>query len=65
MTGEERPPPIPMPASPVYAGGAKGLAERLLMGRLPYIRDVRQGPDGLLCLVTRSDDGGPFRLEPA
>jgi len=39
--------------------------ERLLDGRLPYIRDVRQGPDGLLYLVTQSDDGGLFRLEPA
>jgi len=39
--------------------------ERLLDGRLPYIRDVRQGPDGLLYLVTHSDDGGLFRLEPA
>mgnify|MGYP002639729775 CR=1 FL=1 len=39
--------------------------ERLLVGRLPYIRDVRQGPDGLLYLVTHSDDGGLFRLEPA
>lgn len=39
--------------------------ERLLAGRLPYIRDVRQGPDGLIYLVTQSDDGGLFRLEPA
>ena len=39
--------------------------ERLLVDRLPYIRDVRQGPDGLLYLVTYSDDGGLFRLEPA
>ena len=39
--------------------------ERLLVDRLPYIRDVRQGPDGLLYLVTHSDDGGLFRLEPA
>ena len=39
--------------------------ERLLLDRLPYIRDVRQGPDGLLYLVTQSDDGGLFRLEPA
>ena len=39
--------------------------ERLLEGRLPYIRDVRQGPDGMLYLVTHSDDGGLFRLEPA
>ena len=39
--------------------------ERLLVDRLPYIRDVRQGPDGFLYLVTHSDDGGLFRLEPA
>jgi glucose/arabinose dehydrogenase len=39
--------------------------ERLIEGRLPYIRDVRQGLDGFLYLVTHSDDGGLFRLEPA
>ena len=39
--------------------------ERLIEGRLPYIRDVRQGPDGLIYLVTHSDDGGLFRLDPA
>src|SRR4051812_5705838 len=39
--------------------------DRLIEGRLPYIRDVRQGPDGLIYLVTHSDDGGLFRLEPA
>jgi len=39
--------------------------ERLLVDRLPYIRDVRQGPDGLLYLVTHADDGGLYRLEPA
>jgi glucose/arabinose dehydrogenase len=39
--------------------------ERLLVDRLPYIRDVRQGPDGLLYLVTQSNEGGLFRLEPA
>lgn len=39
--------------------------ERLIEGRLPYIRDVRQGPDGFLYLVTHSNSGGLFRLEPA
>ncbi|HSS85285.1 MAG TPA: PQQ-dependent sugar dehydrogenase, partial [Reyranella sp.] len=38
--------------------------ERLLVDRLPYIRDVRQGPDGLIYLVTQSEEGGLFRLEP-
>lgn len=46
--------------------GERGVdEERLIEGRLPYIRDVRQGPDGLLYLVTHSDGGGLFRLEPA
>jgi glucose/arabinose dehydrogenase len=39
--------------------------ERLLVDRLPFIRDVRQGPDGFLYLVTEADDGGLYRLEPA
>ncbi|HZQ01660.1 MAG TPA: PQQ-dependent sugar dehydrogenase [Reyranella sp.] len=39
--------------------------ERLLEDHLPYIRDVRQGPDGLLYLVTQSGNGGLYRLEPA
>ncbi len=39
--------------------------ERLLVDKLPYIRDVRQGPDGLLYLVTHADAGGLFRIEPA
>lgn len=39
--------------------------ERLLAGRLPYIRDVRQGPDGLLYVVTHVNDGGLYRIEPA
>jgi glucose/arabinose dehydrogenase len=39
--------------------------ERLLVDRLPYIRDVRQGLDGLLYLVTHSNQGGLYRLEPA
>ena len=39
--------------------------ERLVSNQLPYIRDVRQGPDGLIYLVTHADDGGLYRLEPA
>ncbi len=39
--------------------------ERLLVERVPYIRDVRQGPDGFLYLVTQSGDSGLYRLEPA
>ena len=45
--------------------GEKWRSEELLVeGRLPYIRDVRQGPDGLLYLVTQSENGSLYRLEP-
>lgn len=50
----------------IEVDGEKYRGEELLLeGRLPYIRDVRQGPDGLLYLVTQSDDGGLYRLDPA
>ena len=39
--------------------------ERLLTDRHWRIRDVRQGPDGLLYIVTDSADGQIFRLEAA
>jgi aldose sugar dehydrogenase len=29
------------------------------------VRDVRQGPDGLLYIVTDEDDGALLRIEPA
>jgi glucose/arabinose dehydrogenase len=38
--------------------------ERLLQGALGRIRDVRQGPDGYLYLLTDSDKGRIVRLEP-
>jgi len=38
--------------------------ERLLEGELGRIRDVRQGPDGLLYLLTDAPDGLLIRLEP-
>jgi glucose/arabinose dehydrogenase len=38
--------------------------ERLLEGALGRIRDVRQGPDGLLYLLTDSAQGRIVRLEP-
>lgn len=37
--------------------------ERLLARKLGRIRDVRQGPDGYLYLLTDSEDGKVFRLE--
>ncbi len=39
--------------------------ERMLQGRLGRIRDVRQGPDGLLYLLTDEDNGKLIRLLPA
>jgi aldose sugar dehydrogenase len=40
-------------------------AEELLAGDLGRIRDVRQGPDGFLYVVTGEDEGGVYRIEPA
>lgn len=39
--------------------------ERMLDSALGRIRDVRQGPDGLLYLLTDDRNGGLFRLLPA
>jgi len=39
--------------------------EELLHGDLGRIRDVRQGPDGNLYVVTGEADGGVYRVEPA
>ena len=39
--------------------------ETLLTELRQRIRDVRQGPDGLLYVLTDEDDGGLLRLEPA
>nr|WP_228632338.1 PQQ-dependent sugar dehydrogenase [Halomonas sp.] len=38
--------------------------EVLLEDTLGRIRDVRQGPDGMLYVVTDEEDGGVYRLEP-
>jgi glucose/arabinose dehydrogenase len=38
--------------------------ERLLGALHQRIRDVRQGPDGLLYVVTDEDDGALLRIEP-
>jgi aldose sugar dehydrogenase len=39
--------------------------EVLLDGAIGRIRDVRQGPDGYLYVLTDDSDGGLFRIEPA
>lgn len=38
--------------------------ERLLQNQIGRIRDVRQGPDGLLYLLTDADPGQLWRLQP-
>ncbi len=38
--------------------------EELLHETIGRIRDVRQGPDGLIYVVTDETDGGVYRLEP-
>jgi glucose/arabinose dehydrogenase len=38
--------------------------ERLFEGLKARIRDVRQGPDGLLYLLTDSPEGQILRIEP-
>ena len=38
--------------------------ERLLEGTFGRVRDVRQGPDGLLYILTDEDAGAVIRLEP-
>jgi aldose sugar dehydrogenase len=44
--------------------GEEVARESLLRELRQRIRDVRQGPDGLLYLLTESDDGALLRLEP-
>ena len=39
--------------------------ERLFTGQLGRIRDVREGPDGYLYLLTDAADGRLLRLEPS
>jgi len=45
---------------------AEELRRESLLGNLRQrIRDVRQGPDGYLYLLTDEDDGALLRIEPA
>ena len=47
----------------VFDGRKLVTEERLLKGELGRIRDVRQGPDGWLYVLTDADDGRIVRLE--
>jgi glucose/arabinose dehydrogenase len=39
--------------------------EQMLLELHQRIRDIRQGPDGLLYLLTEEDQGALLRIEPA
>jgi len=39
--------------------------ESMLTDLRQRIRDVRQGPDGLLYVLTEEEDGAVLRIEPA
>ena len=45
--------------------GEEARRESLLIELRQRIRDVRQGPDGLLYVLTDADDGALLRIEPA
>jgi len=47
------------------AGGKVAVEERMLEDLEERIRDVRQGPDGLIYLLTDHPEGMLLRLEPA
>lgn len=49
----------------VLNGDEAASVEVVLSGEVGRIRDVRQGPDGLLYVVTDESDGGLYRLQPA
>src|SRR5919199_453693 len=46
------------------AAGRVVREEQFLKGALGRVRDVREGPDGLVYLLTDEDPGGLYRLEP-
>ncbi len=48
----------------VVSNGKVTHEEVLCQGEIGRIRDVRQGPDGFLYLVTDDSNGGVYRLEP-
>ena len=48
-----------------FANGRVATEERYLGGRGERIRDVQQGPDGLIYVITNSGNGKLLRLSPA
>ena len=57
----------PSSRPPAMVGTAISVAreEPFLEGAIGRIRDVREGPDGLVYLLTDESPGGLYRLEPA
>jgi glucose/arabinose dehydrogenase len=50
----------------VRLDGEKVVADEfMLAGKVPRLRDVRVGPDGLVYLLTDQPGGAILRLEPA
>ncbi|HEX2888492.1 PQQ-dependent sugar dehydrogenase [Vineibacter terrae] len=49
----------------VEIDGERYVSEERLLADMFDIRDVRQGPDGMLYLISRSDNGALYRVEPA
>jgi glucose/arabinose dehydrogenase len=50
----------------VFNGNMEELRRESLLTELKQrIRDVRQGPDGLLYVLTEEEDGALLRIEPA
>lgn len=49
----------------VLDNGSVTTVEPIISGEVGRIRDVRQGPDGFLYVVTDEQESGVFRIEPA
>ena len=56
---------VTQPVSFTLNGHAVASEERLLQNLNERIRDVRQGPDGALWLLTDSSNGRLLRVAPA
>jgi glucose/arabinose dehydrogenase len=54
------------PRADVFNAATEEIRRESLLNELPQrIREVRQGPDGLLYLLTDEDAGALLRIEPA